>query len=1229
MPRELRAELLGGLALSWIETEGQAPRALPKLPTARSQSLLAFLLLHRAQTHTREQLMAMLWPDRPAPRARRSLSTALWHIRRCLPDPDALQAGSQDVRFAPADPVWVDVEALAAWSARPDFEALEAARDLYRGELLEGLYDDWIIDERYQAQALHLNTLSRLMTLYAEQGRPAASLDAAQRLLRADPLREDAHRAAMLAYARLGQRAAALEQYELCRRHLRAELRVSPAPETDALWQAILGGQVAPADTPAPASLQPAPPGRPGQRPAAAGLPGPLTGRAAELERLEAAWAAARAGQGSLVFVHGETGIGKTRLVEALAEAARLTGSRVLWGRCFEFERMLPYQPVAEALRPIVADYGADDWQHLPPWAAASLARLFPNLAQPATPDKPSTDAGLEATRLFEAVSQCLAQAASRWPILLVLEDLHWASDSTLQLLHYLARGLAGRRVLALGTYRRDAGGRRPALPALVRQIEHEQLGQRLTLERLPREAVEAWVRLQSGLDDEAPFAGWLFQETEGNPFFMVEMVTSLFETGRLRLERGVWAGDLSRISAGGSSLPDRIRAAVQERADRLDREAQAAVRLAAVLGREFDFDAFEAAWAKGPDAALEVLEALTRHGLIEEGRGQSGRDYAFTHHKIQESIYQGTPRRKRQRLHAQAAVVLEALSANNLDEAAPELAHHFDHARRLDPALLGKAVAYWRRAGEAAAGRFANSEAAAYFQRALELAPAGDAELRFALLSAREALWHLQGDRPAQARDLSALEAVAPAAGVEAQAEAALRRAAYETVIANYRAAIAAAQAALQHAETAGVAALRVRAHHQWAMACFHAGDFAAARAQFSAGLALAEAASLPRLEADTGLGLSLVAWRQGQYAEVTRHALRARALYQQIGYTRGEGNVLQQLGIAARYLDQYQSAREYFQASLNLWQQIGERRGEGLALINLGVVALDLSQFQAAREYFGQALRIWQAINNPDGENTVLGNLAAVALRQGDYHAAQDFARLALAICGRIANRHGEGVNQYLLGYALAECGAPGEARAQVEAALQIALELKDQRYEALAHDGLGRVALFQRNYPSARGHFQQAAEMAQALGERANESEFRLMLGLAAARQGDYEHSHAQLEQAQALAAEVGDPLRLAAIEAAQAELAQRQGHPARALESARRALETAARLGARALQAETLLLIGHAHAGQQAWVEARDAYVEAQGLFQLLRLEHRRTEAAQGAARAAAQLAAAAS
>jgi tetratricopeptide (TPR) repeat protein len=831
-------------------------------------------------------------------------------------------------------------------------------------------------------------------------------------------------------------------------------------------------------------------------------------------------------------------------------------------------------------------------------------------------------ESGLEATRLFEALALCLAEGAGRWPILLVLDDLHWASDSTLQLLHYVTRRLAGAPVLAVGTFRRE---RRHPLAAFARQVEQERLGQLLALERLPPGAVDDWIRQLSGLGEAvAPLSTWLYEETAGNPFFMVETVTNLFETGQLRLEGGVWAGDLARIGAGGSPLPDRIRAAVQERAARLDREAQEALRLAAVLGREFDFEVFEATWAKGPDAALEMLETLMRHGLIEEGRGEAGRDYAFSHHKIQESLYHGTPRRRRQRLHGQVAAVMEQRYGANLDDAAPELAHHFDQARRLDEALLSKAVSYWRRAGQAAATRFAHAEAATYFSRALDLAPAGEPAARFALLGEREAVWHTQGDRAAQARDVAALEAVARSLGEEAQAEAALRRAAYESVTGNYKPAIKAAQAALSFAEAARAMPPRMRAHYHWGLACFHAGNSAEAGTHFEAALELAEAARLPRVEADALLGLSLVAWKLGRYAEVTEHALRARALFQQIGYTRGEGNVLQQLGIAARYQDQYQAAREHFEAGLRLWRQIGERRGEGFALGNLGVVAMDLAEFQTARGYFEQARRIWQEIDNPDGENNVLSNLAAAALKQGDFDAAQEFARQALAICRKIANRQGEGVNLCLLGYALAGMGQPNSARANLEAALEISLELRDRRYEALSRDGLGRVALHRREFEAAAAHFEKAASLSHETGERANEGESRLHLGQAMLRQGDFDTARAQLEHAQALAAEIGDPLKQAEVEAAWGELAYLDGHPERALEHGRRALESAARIGARALEAEALLAIAHAHEALRAWAHARDAYAEAAELLRALRLEFRQPEVLEGLARVTAAL-----
>jgi oligopeptide transport system substrate-binding protein len=700
---------------------------LPKPATLKSQSLLAYLILHRHQPQSRDRLAGLFWGDRPERKARRSLTTALWHIRRCLPK-DYILSDPQTVQFDPQADLWLDVHEFEFYASHDDIASLQSAVTLYRGNFLDGFYDDWIINERYRLETLFSKALARLMVAQEAGGEHSAALATALRLLDHDPLREDAHRLAMRAYCHLGQRNAALEQYRRCREVVRDELDAEPMVETTELYQAILEGrfavrrapEVLPVQIPA---IEPSAPS--GRSPLDVIAASPLVGREQEMAFLRECWQGMEAGQGGLVLISGEAGVGKTHLVEEFANRLRWQGIRVLWGRCYEFERILPYQTVAEALRTILPTLTPAGLAAFPAWAIGEVARLVPEVLEkrPELEVTPTIRSDQERARLFEGVARFLTKLCLQGPLLIVLEDLHWATESTLQLVHHLARHLASGRALMVGTLRPEAVGQRHLLEALQQQLSREGLAKPLYLSRLSPAAVQTMVAEMSGVGEAAvPLAGRLYQETEGNPFFLMEIVKALFEVGMVHLEEGVWRGDFARISEGEIPLPASVSGTIQARVRRLNNDVQEALRLAAVLGREFDFDLLNAVWGRGEEATLETLDDLLRHRLIDEGTGAMGRDYAFTHHKIQEVIYAEMPRRHRQHAHARCGAAMESIYGPEAEALAGELAFHFEEGRHHDGTLTEKAITYVLQAGDQARGLYAHEEAIDYYRRALSL---------------------------------------------------------------------------------------------------------------------------------------------------------------------------------------------------------------------------------------------------------------------------------------------------------------------------------------------------------------------------------------------------------------------------------------------------------------------------------------------------------------------------
>jgi ABC-type oligopeptide transport system substrate-binding subunit/DNA-binding SARP family transcriptional activator len=726
----LRLCLLGPLDIRWDDQQ------LPKPPTLKSQSLLAYLILHRDQPQPRDRLVDLFWGDRPEAKARRSLRTALWHIRRGLPDEALILSDRHTVQFDPRADLWLDVDEFEFLAGADDIADLQSAVALYGGDFMDGFYDDWVINERYRLETLFSEALARLMVGQEERGAHDAALATALRVLDQDRLREDAHRSAMRAYCRLGQRNTALEQYRRCQEIVLEELGTEPMVETIELYQEILerrfpAVEVAKAVPIQVPSLEPTPAA--GRDPLDVAAPARLIGREQELAFLHRCWQEAEAARGGLVLVSGEAGVGKTRLAEEFAHQLRWQGVRVLWGRCYQFERVLPYQPVAEAMRTVLPSLTPAELAGFPPWARGEVSgQMSDSLAEPGrsaveersegevTPESPSDE---QRTLLFESTARFLGELSSQGALLIVLEDLHWASEPTLQLVHYLARHLAEHQVLIVGTFRSEEVGLEHPVLVLRRRLTRERVARPLRLRRLSSDAVEELVMEMSGAGEAVmPLAKRLYKETEGNPFFLMEIVKALFETGVLHLEGGVWQGDFTRMSEEELPLPAAMSEAIQARAHRLDEDSQEALRLAAVLGREFDFDLLNAVWRRGEENTLKALDDLLRHRLIEEGSGAMGRDYAFAHHKIQEVIYSAVPRRHRQHSHAAVGRAMETLFGASVEDFAGELAFHFLEGAEHDETLTEKAIAYLLQAGDRARTLYAHEEAIDHYQGALAL---------------------------------------------------------------------------------------------------------------------------------------------------------------------------------------------------------------------------------------------------------------------------------------------------------------------------------------------------------------------------------------------------------------------------------------------------------------------------------------------------------------------------
>lgn len=718
----------------------------------RERALLALLVVARGQVVSVDRLVEELWAGAPPPKSTSALRVHVSRLRKALAEagvPDNLLTRPPGYLFL-VDGIDLDAaamealategrhlledgdargaaavlrQALALWGGVPYADLGDLAGARLEAQRLEGVYCA-AQEDRIEADLV----LGRHRDLTAEL----------ELLVHRYPTRERLWGQRMLALYRSGQQSDALAAYRELRQRLADELGIDPSPTLQQLEVAILCQDpaldlasrtvpdrigpptvlverpVAPEreefDDPALDDPLPLPPmeGR---------VDGPFFGRAVELDRLSRAWVRCVGGERHRVFLAGDPGIGKSTLAARMAAEAHASGGTVLVGRC-DADALVPYQPFVEALRRYVAASPGRRLERRSRADLSELARLVPELRDKVSGLEVPPDRGdADRLRLFEAVSSVLEEASYEHPLLLVLEDLHWADRPTVLLLRHLARRTEAARVFLLGTYRDVDLDQRHPLIDLLTELRRDQLGERLQLRGLAPTEIESLLLAEAGgqLGGSGPsLAGALHRDTGGNPFFLREVVR------HLRAEVGDAARWHERLRSGELGLPEGVREVVGRRVSALSDDATKVLSAAAVVGITFNLEVVEAVTGLTADAVLDGAEAAAQVGLITEAAGQPGW-FQFTHALNREVVYTALSTVRRLRLHRLVGEELERQLDRGGGPSHRTLAYHFLEA---GPAgdCQAKAIDHCRLAGAAAMAHLAYEEAVDHYERALEV---------------------------------------------------------------------------------------------------------------------------------------------------------------------------------------------------------------------------------------------------------------------------------------------------------------------------------------------------------------------------------------------------------------------------------------------------------------------------------------------------------------------------
>ena len=926
----------------------------------KTRAILAYLAA-TGHPHSRQSLFSLFCQETLDP-----AGTLRWHlsrIRRQI-NPAIITATKETIQFN-RQAAWVDCDIFqAALDRHPlsaDLEELASVLDLYRGEFLAGTalsdapeFELWLLGERARLRQLYERGLAEIVERLIAAGRYAPAIQRAQQLVQSNSLLEEAHARLAWLYAQMGQRAAALQQFERCRDLLRDELAVEPAPEFVRLYEQILHHQLRienaalTKDRSAFSILN-----------SQFSIPtAPFVGRDAELAQIHQAWHTAQSQGGAIVLIEAEAGGGKTRLAQEFGRG--LSDALFLTGQCYESTRTTPYRPWIDILQARLAQVDRRALAQLSPYWLDQLTRLLPELATRRGAARPSAALSTsgEQVHLWTAVAEALLRLPASGPadgqaphLLLFVDDLQWADEASLRLFHFVAQRLrryAGAPVLLLGAFRGEEADDNPALLSLLHDLRRSGPVVSLALPPLAASAVDAliadlWPELPPGY--RLPHIRDLFiKSTGGNPLFATELLRELSHSTAL---------------PAPLPIPPSLRDLIQRRLRQLDASGRQVIEALAILDAPATLALAQHCSGRSADETANAIDLGLRWRLLQSVAGDPPPQFEFSHALMREAVEIQLSDVRRQRLHHRAAAALEQRGAPTAT-----LAYHWGRAG--DTAKEGR---YTALAGQAAAEVFANDEAIRYLQRALELAAEPERRL----------------DLMIRLGDVKSLT------GNWAEAEAIYRE-------------------ALDLTERLGDIRAQARASIQLGQLKFNQGDHTEALALFERARLDCETASDQAGLCDALGGMGMILLQRGQLTQALACFEQWLEISTAMGDRRAVSRAMGRMGVAYVYLADNPRALSCFEQQLQIAIELGDRLSVGNALGNLAnIYHIELFDYARAWDYRQQEIQVWSEIGFLRGLTWAVGNLTELYLDLGENMSVLACGQRHLQLCIDIGERLG----------------------------------------------------------------------------------------------------------------------------------------------------------------------------------------------------------------------------
>jgi tetratricopeptide (TPR) repeat protein len=778
-------------------------------------------------------------------------------------------------------------------------------------------------------------------------------------------------------------------------------------------------------------------------------------------------------GNGKLVFIVGEAGIGKTRLISELEKYAKENKVLSLSGRCLYQENSEPYLPFIDAFGEFIIgrkekgewdgtsdSFTTEDFFSMGLVGIAGVSshtqEMYPDgtddtvamglvpIGEGSSSDKPQMIPKInlqeERTRLFESLSQLVIRLSERDPLLLVLDDLQWADDGSLQLLHYLARTIPNSRVMICGAYRPEEiesiSGEMHPLAKTLKRMRPENLFFEISLARFDKDDTAAIVQsMLKKQDIPNTFTDELYKESEGNPFFVEEVVKSLVNEGLIDLQNYAWE---TRFDPSKIHIPGTIRDVIGRRIDKLDDGTKGILRYASVIGNQFTFKTLFRISGEKEETLIDSIDALIASNMIHEDTATIDERYRFDHTQIREVIYNSMSRSRRRLMHKKIGEVIEEINKDRLDEVVYQLAHHFFMGKEIRKTLI-----YSSLAGEKATQSFAPEEALYYYNMAVS------------------ALEQLEKSRENKAEIIILLKRLGDIS--------------------------------------------------------FNLSQWATALDYYNRAIILSE-----EIDNDSARGESLrkigyVLNRMGEWDASSKNFKKALILSEKLDDAYGIADAHRGIGYIHWRLGEYEDAIKHYNECIQVSMEVGDMHTIALAFIELGNVHIETGDVEKGIEYYNKSLKKLKPMGDFGEMARAYNNLGDSYLKSGDYDLAIEYFKKCEDMGMRIGRKDIVGWSQFNAGEAYALKGDAEKALEYAEKSLDILTTVGDKLGLQACHKIFGMAYGMKKQWDRAIDNFNTCISLGTETNVPYLQAEIHYYFGKMYKNKGDKEKAKEQLDDA----------------------------------------------------------------------------------------------------------------